>query len=161
MRRRCGFTLIELMVSIGILMLLASLMMGGLKAAKDKSRRTRARSEVAQLVTAWQFYLADYGRFPALASGSLDEMDQDAVRVLSGKYEEHNQREIPYMDFHEHSEGYRDPWGNFYKIELDNDLDGKVLVDGDVIRRTVAIWSMGTKTNANETADDVCSWKER
>jgi prepilin-type N-terminal cleavage/methylation domain-containing protein len=157
-QREDGFTLIELMVSISILLVLAGLMMGGLKAAKDKSKRTRARAEVGQLVTAWSYYLTDYNKFPDV---DIEMMDEVAVDILSGHHAAHNPKRVPYMDFHTESKGYRDPWGNFYQVKLDENLDGKVTVDGEVVRRSVAVWSMGSKSNATETADDVCSWKER
>ena len=169
--RKRGFTLIELMVSIGILLVLAALMVGGLNTAKRKAKRSRARAEAQQLATAWQFYVSDYSRFPQ--DIDVDEMDQEACLILRGNYNtsaypEHrdpkkeNPKGIPYMDFHARTRGFRDPWGSFYQVELDENMDGKVTVAGEEIARTVAVWSMGAITNGADMAlDDICSWKER
>jgi len=159
-RRNDGFTLIELLVAIGILLVLAAMMVGGLNAAKRKARRTRARAEIHQLATAWINYLSDYSRFPR--NVDVDEMNRDACLVLRGKHKGDNSKGVPYMDFHHETRGFRDPWGTFYQVELDEDMDGKVTVAGEDIRRTVAVWSTGSVTNgANMDADDICSWKER
>ncbi|MBT3193262.1 MAG: hypothetical protein HN341_11970, partial [Verrucomicrobia bacterium] len=51
-RAGAGFTLVEILVAMGIVMLLAALMLGGLTAAARKAKTTRARSDVAQIVAA-------------------------------------------------------------------------------------------------------------
>ena len=159
MKRDEGFTLIELLVAIGILLVLAAMMVGGLNAAKRKARRTRARAEIHQLATAWINNLSDYSRFP---SDTITEMNRDACLILRGRHRGHNSKGVPYMDFHHETRGFRDPWGTFYQVELDRNMDGKVTVAGEEIRRTVAVWSTGSVTNgANMDADDICSWKER
>jgi prepilin-type N-terminal cleavage/methylation domain-containing protein len=152
-----GFTLIELLVSMGILLLLASLVLGGLGAAKRKARRTRARIEAGEIAQAWQAYFSDYSRFP----DDITQMGSNACAILRGGGGDDNPRRIPYLDFHEETTGWWDPWGTQYQVALDADYDGEVTVGGDVLRRSVAVWSLGLKTNVADSADDICSWKER
>jgi len=167
--KRCanaGFTLVELMVTIGILLLLAGLMLGGLEAARGKAKKTRARSEIAQIVTAWTAYYGDYKRFPDVgAGGDVDttEMGRDAVQILRGKadFKQKNPRKIEYMDFHELRTEFLDPWGNPYQVSLDTEpYDGKVSVPNETINFSVAAWSKG-KDGDEGTPDDVCSWRDR
>ncbi len=181
MKRRDGFTLVEILVVIGIMALLASLMMGGLSAAKSKARKTQARTEVAQIATAWKVYYVDYKHFPIDGTGNAysidDVMGEKAIRILQGNYSgapwsDMNPRNTAYLDFHAETTeqsgyaGYLDPWGNVYQVRLDEDYDGYVSVpkkDGtgnEDIRFSVAAWSMGPD-EADGTADDIRSWDKR
>jgi prepilin-type N-terminal cleavage/methylation domain-containing protein len=183
MKRREGFTLVEIMVVIGIMALLASMLLGGLKAANSKEKKTEARNAVDQIVTAWKVYYADYKHFPDTGNGTsykITEMGQDAIRILQGNYagdswNEKNPRKTVYIDFHglytdqPDFTGFLDPWGNIYQVTLDEvPYDGKITVTESVNgsqqivekRLIAAVWSMGPD-GINGTADDVHSWDKR
>ncbi len=183
MKRRNGFTLIELIVVIGIIMLLAGLMMGGLNAAGQRAKKTRARREVDLISIAWNAYYADYQRFPdARFSGedsiTITKMNADAIQILrkprENPYEQthsKNPRRQEYMDFHFAVTNFSDPWKNTYMVILDNGggagYDGEIDVpvpDGsgseEPIRHSVAVYSKG-EDGEEGTADDVCSWRDR
>jgi prepilin-type N-terminal cleavage/methylation domain-containing protein/prepilin-type processing-associated H-X9-DG protein len=71
---RClvGFTLIELMVVIGIVAILAALLLAAIAAAKEKGRRTVCASELRQLGLAFSLYHQDSNDlFPASGSKFL------------------------------------------------------------------------------------------
>jgi type II secretory pathway pseudopilin PulG len=59
-----AFTLIELMVVIGVIILLAAMTVGGVTRAVSKGKETRVRAELAQLVTAIEAYKVDLNSYP-------------------------------------------------------------------------------------------------
>ncbi|MGD0092431.1 MAG: DUF1559 domain-containing protein [Planctomycetota bacterium] len=71
---RLGFTLVELLVVISILIILAALLLPVLSRARAEARRVQCKSNLSQLAKAVQMYVIDnQGRYPAAASRpSLD-----------------------------------------------------------------------------------------
>lgn len=80
-RGKRGFTLIELLVVIGILALLAGILLPAINAVLKQQDATRAKGEVASLVTAWKNYYNEYGQWPvgrASGDGQYECMGQAA-----------------------------------------------------------------------------------
>ena len=171
---RKGFTMIELLASIGIIMLLASLILFGLNAARQRARSLEARRMSEQIQLAWSAYLADYHEFPFEGGGNSVTLESDIImQTLRRRHEDdssevaeyrsYNRRGYTYFDIHHLSEGVRDPWGNFYQIAFDMNGNGTVTVpteDGaeEQIRQSVAVWSMG-RDGESGTRADVYSWR--
>ena len=63
-RSRRGFTLIELLVVIAIISILAGMLLPALSRAKRQAQITKAKMEIASIVTAIRSYDAEYSRFP-------------------------------------------------------------------------------------------------
>jgi len=59
-----AFTLTELLVVIGVIILLAAMTVGGVSRAVSKGKETRVRAELAQLVTVIEAYKNDLGAYP-------------------------------------------------------------------------------------------------
>jgi len=168
-----GFTLLELLVVIAIIMILAGLILAAVNVGRNRAKDLTAKREITQLKTAWEAYYADYSGFPdpaQIGGNSLTNgymvTGQDVIQILRGRanYKGQNPRKMTYMDFHEKSTVFSDPWGNMYRIALDVDnddslYDGKVNVPGNnTLRQSVAVWSAG-KDGADGTDDDVRSWQ--
>jgi prepilin-type N-terminal cleavage/methylation domain-containing protein len=64
-RQLRGFTLIEMLVVIAIIAILAGLLIPAVITAKNKSKITKAKTEMEGLVTAIKAYESEYNRMPA------------------------------------------------------------------------------------------------
>jgi prepilin-type N-terminal cleavage/methylation domain-containing protein len=58
-----GFTLLELLVTIGIIAIIASLLLPALSGAKERARRTACANNIRQFSLATQMYAHDYNDF--------------------------------------------------------------------------------------------------
>ena len=63
-RNVAAFTLIELLVVIAIITILAGLLFAGLRGAQEQARRTQAKNDLSQIVTAVNAYYTEYGKYP-------------------------------------------------------------------------------------------------
>jgi len=63
-RRVRGFTLIEMLVVIAVIVVLAAMLLGMLPAINDKRTRSTVRAELKQLVMAIEAYKAKHGFYP-------------------------------------------------------------------------------------------------
>ena len=74
-RTRAGFTLIELLVVIAIIAVLMGLAFPGFQSVQNSAKRTQAKNDLVQIVTAVNAFFTEYGKYPlpASAQGSGDE----------------------------------------------------------------------------------------
>src|SRR6266404_557335 len=66
--RAGGFTLIELLIVIGIIAILIGLLFPAFKGVQDQARRTQAKNDLTQIVTAVNAFYTEYGRYPTTAT---------------------------------------------------------------------------------------------
>src|SRR5947207_8966387 len=71
-RNPAAFTLIEMIVVILIIATLAALFMGAATGVFDRARRTQAKNDVTQLVTAINAFYTEYGRYPLVSTITTD-----------------------------------------------------------------------------------------
>jgi prepilin-type N-terminal cleavage/methylation domain-containing protein len=72
---RSAFTLIELLTVIAIIAILMGLLLPALNAAKNAARKSQAKNDLTQLVTAIKAFYTDYGTYPL--DPSLEATPQD------------------------------------------------------------------------------------
>lgn len=136
--RRRGFTLVELLVVLAILVLLASMVLPRILGSQKKADLRAAKTQIGMFRDALETYAADCKDFPTTEQGlaalvsppaDLAETVQWGGPYLTG--------EIPL-----------DPWGSEYRYEYPPTRGSGENPD---------IWSAGPD-GQDDTEDDVCSW---
>src|SRR5438046_1824017 len=78
--RECGFTIIELLVVISIIIILAGLILSMVGYMQKKGARSRAEAEIAAISAALESYKADNGIYPRDAT-KTDQVDPAASPI--------------------------------------------------------------------------------
>ena len=74
-RPRRGFTLVELLIVMGIIALLISLLVPTVTSSLRKARRTRVQMELAGISTALDAYKTDFGDYPRFGFDAADPLN--------------------------------------------------------------------------------------
>ena len=148
-----AFTLIELLVVISILVILGALAFPALRGALDGAKRTQAKNDSVQIVTAINAFYTEYGQYPCGSQAGDDASDygaaddathsrlMDDLRASTGPTAL-NPRGIQFLsvptakDPNAEAGGPRsgiggngrfyDPWGSCYRIKMDNNYNGRL-----------------------------------
>ncbi len=143
--RMAGFTLVELLVVIGIIGLLMALLFPSISAVKNSANKAKASAVINQLGVAASAYYNEYNRWPKarnpsdlvyVFNGLKDPM---SGQEMSGQMMSENPRKIAFMDFKakDVSSGTAgaagqialyDPWGTPYGYAFDNGREGAFFV---------------------------------
>lgn len=157
--KRNGFTLIELLAVMAIMSILVGVLLAAVQKVRQHSVKVKARSDVAQIVTAWLAYLESYRKFPGTG---ITSMGSNAVAILSGTVSSDNPRGEVFMEFNVNATNYVDPWNREYRVLLDDDYDNMIAGLPGVVglaNVSVAVWSAGYD-GSNGTPDDVRNWQK-
>jgi general secretion pathway protein G len=65
-----GFTLIELMVTIGIIAILSAVLFASYNSAREQARDKLRMSDLKEVQVALELYKAQHGRYPAAGCGN-------------------------------------------------------------------------------------------
>src|SRR2546430_4362232 len=141
-----GFTLIELLVVIAIIAILIGLLFPAFSAVQDQAKRTQAKNDLTQIVTAVNAYYTEYGKYPLVAAdtiygptGSLNDnlfYTLRAVALGANALDVANPRKIVFINPPDVKDPanprsgigttggtgpgqYFDPWGKPYNVEID------------------------------------------
>jgi prepilin-type N-terminal cleavage/methylation domain-containing protein len=74
-----GFTLIELLVVITIIAVLMGLLFPAFKGVQDQAKRTQAKNDLTQIVTAVSAYYTEYGKYPITDAQATANPPADTV----------------------------------------------------------------------------------
>jgi len=66
-----AFTLIELLVVIAIIAILIGLLFPAFSAVQDQAKRTQAKNDLTQIVSAVNAYYTEYGKYPLVAADTI------------------------------------------------------------------------------------------
>lgn len=82
-----GFTLIELVVVISVIAILMALLFPAFQSAQNQAKRTQAKNDLTQIVTAVNAFYTEYGKYPAPdATGSFTSDTVFGDSNNTGKY---------------------------------------------------------------------------
>jgi len=175
-----GFTLIELLVVIVIIAVLAGFAFPVFQSVQNSAKKTQAKNDVTQIVTAVNAFYTEYGKYP-----TIETTDQNATygtgknsgtlfNELRGKTAALNTRQIVFISPAEDatqlnpkgkvgSDGqFYDPWGIAYSIRMDADYDNQVVnpyggaggAGTDPIRQGAIAWSFGKDMKLGKNGDN-------
>ena len=84
-RKGKGFTLIELMVVIAIILILALIAIPAYRNMQDRARKSRVQSDLRTLANALQMFYTDWNQYPVMATaGRLEDKSGNAGGELTG-----------------------------------------------------------------------------
>jgi prepilin-type N-terminal cleavage/methylation domain-containing protein len=178
---REAFTLIELLVVITIIAILMALLFPAFKGVQEQAKRTQAKNDVTQVVTAVNAFYTEYGKYPMNATiettfgpGGSPSSNETLLDPLRGLNAALNPKQIVFIsppdvkDQNNPRSGigtaagnlgqYFDPWGKNYVIRIDGDYDSQVAnpytsnAGSSPLRMGVICWTLG-KDGLGGTAD--------
>ncbi|KAB2641168.1 MAG: prepilin-type N-terminal cleavage/methylation domain-containing protein [Verrucomicrobia bacterium] len=89
--RRCsGFTLVEMLVTITIIVILAGLVVAGMDYAKESTKRNTAKVQIGLLAQACDDFKLDFGFYPGRAENSPSDGKNMSNELFSDLYWDSN-----------------------------------------------------------------------
>ena len=139
-----GFTLMELMVVIAIIVLLAGIMVPNLGKRIERAKMTRAEADIAAIESAIAMYENDIGRYPPDSIQQLRDWltGMDTGTGVDVTIPEAADWHGPYIKGIQ-----QDPWGEDYRYV--NTLDGAPYDDPDTCEGIVGTGGCVAPTNLN------------
>src|SRR3982074_117580 len=67
-----AFTLIELLVVISIIIVLMGLLFPAFRGVQDQAKKTQAKNDLTQIVTAVNAFYTEYGKYPLPSTANSD-----------------------------------------------------------------------------------------
>lgn len=111
-RSRAAFTLVEMLVVVGMLGILMAATFGGVGQARNRARVAKANAEVRELVNAILAYEAAEGDLEMLADSPKDATEGNLRDLLGG-----TGRPV-YLNAPLVAGAFRDPWGTPYRYRI-------------------------------------------
>jgi prepilin-type N-terminal cleavage/methylation domain-containing protein len=173
MNRENAFTLIELLVVIVIISVLAGLSFPVYQSIQNSARKTQAKNDLTQIVTAVSAFYTEYGKYPIASTVTTDaaatygQAGADSKALfdeLRGKATTLNTRQVVFISPAEDTNQvspkgkigndgqFHDPWSTAYIIRMDADYDNQITPNPygansgagpDPLRAGVIAWSLG------------------
>jgi prepilin-type N-terminal cleavage/methylation domain-containing protein len=185
---RSAFTLIEMLVVIGIIAVLAGLAVPAANGVMNKAKKVKTQAALKDIQLGIKNYQMEYGRYPIAGSNKSEtpiSLDQgsELLDILLGGGNKMNPRKIAFIEppiakngtgglvGDEGSYGLTDNWGTPLEVIIDADYDNKV--DNPDSRNSsenvqrgapntlplgAIVYSLGEDKELG-TADDIASWR--
>ena len=115
---RSAFTMIEMLVVLGMLGILMGVTFGGVGRARSRARITKATAEVRELVNAILSYEAAEGAdFRLIAETPMDATESNLGELL-GIDGTDGRKPVVYLNAPIVGNAFRDPWGTPYRYQI-------------------------------------------
>jgi len=138
MMRRRGFTLIELMIVVVIIVALASMVVPRLSGRTEQAKRAVAKADIGSNISmALKLYELDNGNFPTTEQGLNALVSAPSSSPVPNNWNGPYLENVP-----------TDPWGNAYRYKC----------PGSHNKTTYDLYSTG-KDGLEESDDDITNWK--
>ena len=136
--RRTGFTLLEILIVVGIIALLAAFVVPNLMGTQRTAQIQMAQSAIdsnGPIATALKMFNLHMGTYPKELKELIDKPDSDEHKKWSG----------PYI---EDATKLKDPWGEEFQYRFPSSTQGEDKYD---------LWSKGPDKQ-DGTDDDIVNW---
>ena len=161
-KKSSAFTLIELLVVIAIIAILAGLLFPAAQSALNSAKKTTAKNQAVQLVTAITAYETEYGRLPAFTTTNM--APSNIAMLCTTNDTVNNPRGVLFLEATgfkpgkggTNANGFCDPWSNVYSVALDtnyvnqlsnmpsqNSLGGTVTYTTNITKHA-GVWTVWT-----------------
>ncbi len=187
-RSRSGFTLVELLVVISIIVVLAAMSLGAISVVNKKAKNTQTLNDANNLKMALDRFYGEYNRLPDFGmTGDEMQMEGQAaselLTILLGKEEVgsnmQNPRQLAFLNSKPNTikakggliyssassnampEGFYDAWGKPFRLKIDDDYDGEILDplrQGNVIRGATFAVYSYGADNKQDGGDEIKTW---
>ena len=170
-----NFTLVEILVVIGIVAVLAAMLLAGLGGATGKAENAKAKSQIKDLQNAIAQFQLEYNKLPKPKGYDGKVLDSDQykwlLKVLAGEtpgnastYGNPNTRKKQFLAL-DKDDNYLDPWDTEFQVVFENGYKKGIdaaSVDGLVVPKNqtnfknydVLIWSKGRDKTSTSTNND-------
>lgn len=154
MRRRY-FTLMELLVTIGLIVIVAAISFGGMRYASARADEAKTLATMEEFMAALEAFKEDYGYYPRVNPSADEEskydvdFSKDGWKLFKNEETKPNKRNKAYME-NIPSKKLNDAYGSAIQYRY----------PGTWNRAKYDLWSKG-KDRKDGSADDICSWKQR
>ncbi len=166
-----AFTLIELMVVVGIIALLIGFLFPVFQGVQNQAKKVQAKNDVTEIVTAVNAFYTEYGKYPivttdtplttaqladlfytlrALALGSANALDAANPRkIVFLTVPDAKDQNAPRSGIKTSDGRWYDPWGNAYGVAIDGTYDNSVAnpyssnAGSNPLQAGVIAWSLG------------------
>ena len=170
-RPAAGFTLIELMAVVTIIIILAGLVVGGMGFVSERQAKEKAKVQLALLTAALEAYKLDFGTYPPTTNVSkgagtsnilFKALYWDSDNDGKGVGQDDDQKiYLPQLDPTANKQGWTtgnpgnnttitDPWGNPYRYITAANASGSP--NANCQNPDFDLWSSGKDGNTNPTS---------
>lgn len=177
--RNASFTLLELLVVIGIIAVLVGLVLPVFQGVQERAKKVQAKNDLTQIVIAVDAFYTEYGRYPTDqstdaaatygAGGTSSKVVFDELRAKTATL---NTRQIVFISPPEDTSQaspkgkiggdgqFHDPWSSAYAFRIDADYDNQVAnpygtkgAGVDPVRQGAVAWSLGKDLQLGNNGD--------
>jgi hypothetical protein len=147
-------------VSVFIFVVVVAIFVRTTSGFQSKLAKPSVTAQQSRLTDALVAYKADFGKFPAIASSSGEEVDTKRLVDILGGQNEKGRKYYEASGNGFHLNGVpADPWFQTLYVAVDLDGDGSVKVGNSLVPGVCAVWSSGpNKSNEHGGGDDIVSW---